>query len=107
VILKGLGPRSVNHGGEPCRLIFAQGLQTFKLHITALQGPLVILFKHHGADQADDGGVVGENADDIGSAFHLGVQTFERIGAVDLGSMGFRESHESEHLMLCVVHHGS
>jgi hypothetical protein len=42
VILKGLGPRSVKHGGEPCRLILAQGLQSFKLHVTALQRPLVV-----------------------------------------------------------------
>jgi hypothetical protein len=54
VILKGLGPQSVNHGGEPCRLILAQGLQSFKLHVTALQRPLVVLFEHHGTDQSKE-----------------------------------------------------
>lgn len=37
MILKGMGPWSVDHGREPCRLIFAQGLQSFKLHVSRLQ----------------------------------------------------------------------
>ena len=38
----------------------------------------------HGADQACDGGVVGKDAHDVGSPFDLGVEPFERVGAVDL-----------------------
>ncbi len=34
----------------------------------ALHGPFVILFEQDGADQADDGGLVGKDADDIGCA---------------------------------------
>ena len=66
------------------RLIVAQSLQSLKLHMPALQGPLVILLKQHGADQADDGAVVREDSDYIHSALYLRVQSFQGIGAVDL-----------------------
>jgi hypothetical protein len=99
VILKGLGPRSVNHGGEPCGLIVAQALQSFKLHVASLQRPLVILFEHHGAYQANDGFVVGDDAHHVGAPLYLGVEPFKRIGAVNLSAMSAREAHESQHLV--------
>lgn len=36
--------------------------------IAVLQLPFVIGFHQHGADEADDQGLVGKDADDIGSA---------------------------------------
>jgi hypothetical protein len=45
-----------------------------------LGGPLVIVFEEQRADEADDGFVVGEDADDIGAALDLAV-----LGAPVLG----------------------
>jgi hypothetical protein len=39
-----------------------------------LQLPLVVLLEQHRADQADDRGFIGEDADDIGAAFDLFVE---------------------------------
>ena len=41
------------------------------LHITVLELLLVVGLEEHGADQADDGALVGEDADDIGTTLHL------------------------------------
>src|SRR5271165_1817771 len=50
------------------------------LHVAALEQPLVVLLEQHGADQAGDAGLIGEDADDVGSPLDLLVETFERIG---------------------------
>ena len=55
------GSRSVDHGGQPCRLIFTERLQAFKLHVPPLQRPFVILFDHHSSNEPDDGAVIGED----------------------------------------------
>ena len=43
----------------------------FDLHVAALEQPLVILLEQHGADEAGDAGLVGEDADDIGAPLHF------------------------------------
>src|SRR5947199_3110089 len=52
------------------------------LHIAVLQLPFVVLLEQHRADQPDDRGLVGEDADDVGAAFDFLVEPFERVGAV-------------------------
>jgi hypothetical protein len=42
--------------------------------------PFVVGVVQHGSDEADDGGLVGEDADDAGAAFDL---TVEPLGLVD------------------------
>ena len=44
--------------------------------VAALLGPFVVLLGEHGADQADQGGAVGEDADDVGAAADLAVESF-------------------------------
>ena len=39
-------------------------------------GPFVVLFGQHGADQANEGVAVGEDADDVGAASDLLVESF-------------------------------
>ena len=56
-----------------------------ELHVAVLQLPLVVLLQQHGADQADDRGLVGEDADDVGPALDLLVQALQRVGGVQLG----------------------
>jgi len=65
-------------------LIFADGTKSFEREIPPLKLPLVILLKQERADEPNDRGVVWEDADDIGAALHLGVESLERIGRCDL-----------------------
>jgi len=39
------------------------------LQVAVLQLPLVVLLEQHRADQPRDGGLIGDDADDIGAAF--------------------------------------
>jgi len=45
-----------------------------------LKLPLVVLLEQDGTDEADDGVLVGEDADDVGAALDLLVQPLEWIG---------------------------
>jgi hypothetical protein len=46
----------------------------------SLNGPFVVLLEQECADEPDDGIVVGKDADDIGAALDLAVETFDGIG---------------------------
>jgi hypothetical protein len=64
----------------------------FQGHVAStLDGPLVVLFEQQRADEADDGAVVGEDADDVGAPLDLAVEAFDRVGAVELGPVRLRE----------------
>ena len=53
----------------------------FQAHVAgALNGPFVILLQEQGADQAGDGGLVGEDADDLAASLDLAVEPLQRIG---------------------------
>jgi hypothetical protein len=45
--------------------------------LAAGDGPFVVLLGEQRADQADDRGPVGEDADDVGAAANLAVQALE------------------------------
>jgi hypothetical protein len=54
--------------------IIAQGSDGFQRHVTgALNRPFIVLFGQQGADETEDGRVVGEDADDIGPPLDLAV----------------------------------
>ena len=74
--------------------------------VAVLELPLVVLLEQDGADQADDGGLVGEDADDVGAALDLAVEPLERVGGVQLGPVLGREGHVGEHVGLALVHQG-
>ena len=61
-------------------------------------GPLVVLVQQDGADEADHGGVVGEDADDVGAALDLFVDPLERVRRGDLAPVRPRERGVSEHV---------
>ena len=42
----------------------------------------IVLFEQDGADKAGDGGLVGEDADDLGAALDLAIETLDRVGRV-------------------------
>ena len=66
-------------------LIVADSAQTFKLHVTTLNLPLVVLLKQQSSNKANDGRIVGEDTDDAGATFDLGVEPFQGLGG-DSGS---------------------
>ena len=70
---------SDGHGGQADDGIITQRCDGFKGHVASpLHRPLVVLFEQDGADQANDGLFIGEDADDVGSARDLAVQPFSR-----------------------------
>ena len=68
--------------------------------------PLVVLLGQDGADQADDGVVVGEDADHVGAALDLAVEAFERVVGPDLAPVLGREGEVGEHVRLRLVQQG-
>ena len=64
----------------------------------------VVLLERDRADEADDGGVVGEDADYVGAPLDLAVETFQRVGAVDLGAVLLGECCKGKHVCLGVIH---
>lgn len=44
-----------------------------------MDGPLVVLFEEQCADEAQDGVVVWEDADDVGAALNLAIQPLDRV----------------------------
>jgi hypothetical protein len=54
---------------------FAHGLDA---HVSVLHLPFVVGLEQDGADEADDGSFGGKDANDIGAALYLLVQSFQR-----------------------------
>jgi hypothetical protein len=52
----------------------------FKTHAAARDSPFLVGLEHQGADEANDGIVVREDADDVGAALDFAVHAFERVG---------------------------
>ena len=55
---------------------------------------------------AIDGVVVGEDADDVGSAFGLAVEPFEAVRGMELRPMSGGKAHVGEDVGLGLVHEG-
>ena len=53
--------------------------------VAAGDEPFVVLFDQQRAGEADHGGVVGEDPDDVGAAADLAVDALERVGGAQLG----------------------
>ena len=58
--------------------------EDFQADVAALFGPFVVLPGEHGADEPDQGVAVGEDADDVGAAADLAVESFLRVVRPDL-----------------------
>ena len=68
----------------------AQRCDGFQCHVSgALCCPFIVLLEEEGADEPDHGGFVREDADDIGAAFDLAIEPFERVG-IGYASLAFR-----------------
>src|SRR5215203_3737931 len=65
-------------------------------HVTADDGPLVMLFAKNHPDEPDDRGAVREDPDDVGAAADLLVQPLLRVVAPDLLPVRERERSERQ-----------
>ena len=84
----GLAGWSGGHGRQPDEWIIADRSDAFQGQVAGtLDGPLVVLLEQDGADQADDGGLVGEDADDVGAPLDLADRPLQRVGGVQLGAV--------------------
>ena len=61
--------------------------------------PFVVLFQQDSAYEAEDGGFVGEDPDDIGAPLDLAIEALDGIVRVDLGPVVFREGGVSEDIL--------
>ena len=77
-----------------------RAMEVFGQVATVADLPLVVGVVEVGSDEADDGGVVGEDADDAGAVFDLAVDPFDRVGRPDLGPVLPGEGGEGEDLGL-------
>ena len=88
-----MAARSGCHGRQSDDGSIAQRSDGFQAHVAgALDRPFVILLQQQRTDQAGDGGFVGEYADDLAASLDLAIESFERVGAVQLGAMLGREA---------------
>ena len=68
--------------------IIADRCHGFKGHVAgAPDSPFVTLLHEDGADEPGNGGLVGEDADDVGAPLDLAVEAFDGVGRVQLGAM--------------------
>src|SRR5262245_1774434 len=87
-----------------CPQIAHRHSHCFQAHVTAGHGPFIVLLEQDGADEADDGVLVGENTCDIGAALDLAIETLERIGRANLTPMALVEGHVGEHVVTRFIH---
>jgi hypothetical protein len=61
---------SDGQGGHPDKFSRADAGEDFEAHGAVRCGPLIVEIQHLSADEADDGLVIGKDADDIGAALY-------------------------------------
>jgi predicted thioesterase len=96
---------------EDCREadggIIAQRRDGFQRHVTGtLDGPFVVLLEQDRSDEANDGVLIGEDADHLGPPLDLAVEALDRVGRVQLGPMLEREAHVGKYIGLGLVQKG-
>jgi len=85
--------------------IIAQRRDGFQGHVAGAQDrPFVVLLEQDRADQANDGILIGEDADDFRSPLDLAVEALDRVGRVQLGAVLRRKAHIGEHVGLGFIH---
>jgi len=96
---------SVRHGRQSDDRIIGDGGDGLKGHVAgALDGPFVVLLEQDRADQPGNGGLVGEDADDLGAPLDLAVQPLERVRGLKLRAALRWKGRLGEHVRLRLVH---
>lgn len=73
----------------------------------SLDGPFITLFEQQCTDKAQDGVIVGEDADDLCSPRDFLVQSLDRVGRVKSGPMLPGKGHVGKLVLLGAVHESS
>ncbi|MBB4184780.1 hypothetical protein GGE07_001406 [Sinorhizobium terangae] len=73
---------------------------------SAVNGPLIVLLEQQRADQADDGVVNREDADNFCVPLDLAVEAFDWLGPMRLGPMWLGKGPVGEDVVLGLVHDG-
>ncbi len=68
---------------QPDNGVVAYRAEGFQRRVAVRYCPLVIPLKHERCGEADHGGIVGRDADDIGPSLDLRVDPFQRVGRGD------------------------
>ena len=68
--------------------------------------PLLTDFDEQGCHESENGGLVGEEGGDPGSAFELLVDSFQRVGGPELSLMGGWQGKDGEALRQVILHPG-
>src|ERR1700720_915169 len=76
------------------------------LHVAVLQLPFIVLLEQYRANQPNDGGFIGEDADDVGTPLDLFVEPLERVCAVQFAAVLLGEIQVGQHIGLAVVDEG-
>lgn len=84
---------SAHHDEEPARCIVTERSKAFKLRVTTLRLPLLVLFEQQRSDQAHDRGLVGEDPHDVDATLDLGVQALQGFGRANLQPVRCGESY--------------
>jgi hypothetical protein len=88
-----------------CRAQRRRAGEQFQAHVAASFGPLVALLGKNGADEADQGAAVGEDADHVGAAADLLVQPFLAAGGVEvLGRVAVAGLEGVDHAVVLRIH---
>lgn len=66
--------------------------------------PFVVLLEQDRAGEADEGVIIGEDADDPGPALDFAVEALDRVGRVQLDEVLLREGHVGENVSLGIIH---
>src|SRR5512143_4288410 len=78
--------------------------ESLQAHVASGNRPLVILFEEERPGQADEGGIVGEDADNVGPPLDLADDPFQWVCRADLGPVIRMEAHVGEDVVLGAVH---
>ena len=82
---------SGGHGGQADGCSIVHGRERLEAHVTALDGPLVILLQQERADEAGDRRFIRKDANYLRPPLDLTTEAFERVRGVRLGPVGGRE----------------
>src|SRR4029453_1581773 len=63
--------------------------------VAAADQPLIVLLDQQAARQAQQRGIIGKHADDVGASADLAVDPLQRVGAAQLRAVGGREAVRS------------
>ena len=95
------------HGRQANDGFIVERCDRFARHVwSPLDGPPIILLQQDGPDRAQDGLLVGQDADHVGALPDPTIQPLKRIGRVQLCPVCCREVHVGQNVSLGLIYKG-